>query len=164
MMRPRSLSVLTTWIFGVVTRSLPRWPGIFLFLNTLPGSCRLPVEPMLRWLTETPCVARKPPKFHRFMPPAKPLPIDVPGHIDELARDEMIDGDLGADVDHIVLADAEFLQLALGLDLGDGEVAALRLAKPLDLGRADAKLHGGVAMLLRRLLARRPGNCRPSTP
>jgi hypothetical protein len=28
--------------------------------------------------TETPWVARKPPKFQRFMPPAKPLPTEVP--------------------------------------------------------------------------------------
>ena len=111
------MSVLTTWIFCVVTRSAPRWPGIFLFLKTLPGSWRLPVEPMERWLTDTPCVARKPAKFQRFMPPAKPLPIEVPGHVDELAGNEMVDGDLGTDRDQVVRADAEFLHLALRLDL-----------------------------------------------
>ena len=50
------------------------------------------------------------------------------GHVDELARDEMVGGDLGADLDQVVGADAELGQLALGLDLGDGEVAAARLA------------------------------------
>jgi hypothetical protein len=43
-------------------------------LKTLPGSWRWPVEPWLRWVTETPCVARRPPKFQRFMAPWKPLP------------------------------------------------------------------------------------------
>ena len=31
-----------------------------------------------RWLTETPCEARRPPKFQRFIAPAKPLPIEIP--------------------------------------------------------------------------------------
>ena len=39
---------------------------------------RASVEPIERCETDTPCDARKPPKFQRFMPPAKPLPIEVP--------------------------------------------------------------------------------------
>ena len=50
------------------------------------------------------------------------------GDVDELAGDEMVGGDLGADRDQRVVADAEFRELALRLDLGDGEVAALGLA------------------------------------
>ena len=78
MIRPRSLSVRTTCRFWVVTRTAPMWPAIFLPLNTLPGSWHWPVEPWLRWLTDTPCDARRPPKLCRFMPPAKPLPMVVP--------------------------------------------------------------------------------------
>ena len=63
MIRPRSLSVLTTCRFCVVTRTEPRWPAIFLPLNTLPGSWHCPVEPCERWLTDTPCDARRPPKL-----------------------------------------------------------------------------------------------------
>src|SRR5690606_17488219 len=63
MMRPRSTSVRTTLRFCVVTRSAPRWPAIFLPLNTLPGSWRWPVEPCERCDTDTPCEARRPPKF-----------------------------------------------------------------------------------------------------
>src|SRR5262249_21936788 len=37
-MRPRAVSVCTTLRLSVVTRSTPRWPAIFLFLNVLPGS------------------------------------------------------------------------------------------------------------------------------
>jgi hypothetical protein len=48
-------------------------------------------------------VARRPPKFQRFMPPAKPLPSRGAGHVDELADDEMIGGDLGADRQQAVL-------------------------------------------------------------
>src|SRR5262245_19280925 len=57
---PLSLSVSTTSRFSVVTRSLPKWPAIFLPLKTLPGSWRCPVEPWLRCTIETPCVARRP--------------------------------------------------------------------------------------------------------
>ena len=78
MIRPRSLSVRTTCRFWVVTRTAPMWPAIFLPLNTLPGSWHWPVEPWLRWLIDTPCDARRPPKLCRFMLPAKPLPIEVP--------------------------------------------------------------------------------------
>src|SRR5690606_5760100 len=76
--RPRSASVETTSTFCVVTRTEPMWPAIFLPLNTLPGSCRWPVEPCVRCDTELPCVARPPPKLWRFMTPWKPLPIEVP--------------------------------------------------------------------------------------
>ena len=64
--------------FNVVTLSVPRCPAIFLFLNVLPGSCLPPVEPCDRCEIDTPCVARKPLKFQRFMAPAKPLPVLVP--------------------------------------------------------------------------------------
>src|SRR5262249_13930398 len=76
--RPRSLSVSTTSRFCVVTRTSPMWPAIFLPLNTLPGSWRWPVEPWLRWVTDTPWLARRPAKFQRFIGPWKPLPWLVP--------------------------------------------------------------------------------------
>ena len=74
------------------------------------------------------------------------------GHVDELADDEMIGGDLGADVDQVVRADAELGDLALRLDRGLGEMAAQRLRRVLDLAQADAELDGGVAVLLVRAL------------
>ena len=43
--RPRSASVRTTSRFCWVRWRSPMWPAIFLFLNTRPGSWRLPVEP-----------------------------------------------------------------------------------------------------------------------
>src|SRR6185503_15085240 len=76
--RPRSTSTCAIFRFSVVMRSWPMWPGIFLFLKVLPGSCRPPVPPIERCETDTPCEARRPPKFQRFMPPAKPLPMVVP--------------------------------------------------------------------------------------
>ena len=78
MMSPRSLSVRITCRFCVVMRAEPMWPDIFLPLNTLPGSWHWPVEPWLRWLTDTPCEARRPPKLCRFIAPWKPLPIEAP--------------------------------------------------------------------------------------
>ena len=61
-----------------MTFAAPSWPAIFLPLNTLPGSWHWPVEPWLRCETDTPWLARKPPKLWRFIAPAKPLPIDTP--------------------------------------------------------------------------------------
>ena len=101
-------------------------PAIFLPLNTLPGSWRWPVEPWLRWLIDTPCVARRPPKFQRFIGPGNALALVGAGDVDELAGDEVIDGELGADLDQVVGADAELDQLALRLDVGDRRSAAAR--------------------------------------
>ena len=53
------------------------------------------------------------------------------GHIDELADDEMVGRDLGADRDQRLLIDPELGQLALRLDLGDGEIAALGVRQRL---------------------------------
>ena len=70
--RPRSTSTRQTVRLRVVTVSWPRWPAIFLPLKVLPGSWRWPVEPCARCETETPWVARMPPKFQRFMAPGSP--------------------------------------------------------------------------------------------
>src|SRR4029079_2395260 len=75
------------------------------------------------------------------------------GHVDELALDEMVGGDLGADLDHILRAHAELGELALGLDIGHGEMAARGTAEPRHLGRSGAKLQRSVAVLLRRPVA-----------
>ena len=64
------------------------------------------------------------------------------GDVDELPGDEMVGGDLGADVDQVLRAHPELDHLALGLHRGGGEVAALRLRRVLDLGKAGAELHG----------------------
>src|SRR4029077_17490599 len=63
--RPRSTSVCTTRRLSVGMRSTPMWPGIFLFFQVLPGPWRPPVEPIERCETDTPWVARRPPKFQR---------------------------------------------------------------------------------------------------
>src|SRR6266850_6461225 len=68
--------------------------------------------------------------------------------VDELAGHEVARHQLGADLEHGVLGDAELDELLLGLDLGLGEVAAHRLADVLDLGLAVAELDGGVAVLV----------------
>ena len=70
------------------------------------------------------------------------------GDIDELAGDEMVGGDLGADRDHGVVADAELRELALRLDLGLGEMAALGLAHVAGAARAGAELQRHIAVLV----------------
>src|SRR5579862_6400599 len=62
------------------------------------------------------------------------------GDVDILADDEMIGRDLGADRDQAVVVDAEFGELALGLDLGDREMAAVGLGSALHLALAGAEL------------------------
>ena len=54
------------------------WPAIFLPFQTRPGSWQAPVEPRARCVADTPCVARIPLKPCRFMPPWKPLPLEMP--------------------------------------------------------------------------------------
>ena len=70
------------------------------------------------------------------------------GHVDELTGDEVVGGDLGADLDHVVGADPELDQLALRLDLGDGEVLPLGLGEARRLARAGTELQRGVAVLV----------------
>jgi hypothetical protein len=95
-------------------------------------------------------VARKPPKFQRFMPPAKPLPIEVPVTSTNWPTTKwsaVISAPTGISASS---TDAELGDLALGLDLGDGELAALGLRHVLDLAGADAELQRDVAVLLLR--------------
>ena len=67
--------------------------------------------------------------------------------------DEMRRGDLGADRDSASSETRNSASFALRLDLGLGEMAALRLRHVLDLGGADAELQRGVAVLLEGPLA-----------
>src|SRR5262245_8315007 len=70
------------------------------------------------------------------------------GDVDELADDEVISGDLGPDRDQIALLDPELGKLALGLDVGHREVAAIRLGEVLGLAGAGAELQRHVAVLV----------------
>src|SRR5258705_150400 len=70
------------------------------------------------------------------------------GDVDELTDHEVIGRDLGADRNQLLLLDAEFGDLALGLDLGDRKMAALGLADIVDLARARAELNGDIAVLV----------------
>src|SRR4029079_2254464 len=75
------------------------------------------------------------------------------GHVHELALDEMVGGDLGADLDHVLGAHAELGELVLGLDISHCEMAARGALEPLHLWRSGAKLQRGVAVLLKRAMA-----------
>ena len=70
------------------------------------------------------------------------------GHVDILADDEVVGGDLGADRNERIGIDAELGELALGLDLGDREIAAVGLGRALHLAHAGAELERDVAVLL----------------
>ena len=107
---------------------------------------------MARCETDTPWEARRPPKFHRFMAPAKPLPIEMPVTSTNWPATKW-SAVISAPTDQAVGLDAEFRDLALGLDLRLGEMAALALATVLGLGAASAELHGGVAVLVGGALA-----------
>jgi hypothetical protein len=78
----------------------------------------------------------------------KPLADRCAGNVDELAGQEVVGGDLGADGDQLVGIDAELGDLPLRLDRGAREVAALGFGRPRHLARAGAELEGGVAVLL----------------
>src|SRR5215471_16676646 len=70
------------------------------------------------------------------------------GDVDILADDEVVGRDLGADRDQRVVAHTELGKLALGLDLGDGEIAALGLRHVVDLAGAGAELERDIPVLL----------------
>ena len=69
-------------------------------------------------------------------------------HVDELAGNEVVGGDLGAHFDEVVGDDPELDELALRLDLGDGEVLPLGLGEPRRLARAGTELQRGIAVLV----------------
>src|SRR5207302_9947378 len=70
------------------------------------------------------------------------------GDVDELTDHEMIGLDFGADRHQRVLRDAEFRDLALGLDLGDRELAAFGLRQVDGLAGARTELQRHVTVLL----------------
>src|SRR5262249_47855374 len=71
-----------------------------------------------------------------------------PGHVDELPDDEVIGGGLRTPRDELAPLPPAFGELALGLDLGDGEMTALRLGQILGPARAGAELQRHVAVLV----------------
>src|SRR5260370_38821682 len=75
------------------------------------------------------------------------------GDIDELADHEMVGLDFGANRDQRVLRDAEFGDLALGLDLGDRELPAFRLRQIDGLAGTRADLPRDVTAFLGRAIA-----------
>ena len=147
-MRPRSTSVCITFRLSVVTRSTPRWPGIFLFLKVLPGSWRPPVEPIERCEIGNAVAGPQAAEIPALHAAGEALAGRGAGDVDILADDEMVGRDLGADRNERVVVDAEFGELALGLDLGDGEMAAVGLGRALHLAHAGAELQRHVAVLL----------------
>src|SRR5258705_8993982 len=70
------------------------------------------------------------------------------GDVDELPDNEMVGGDLSADRDELVLLHAELGELALGLDLGRCEIAAVGFVHVVDLAYAGPELNGHIAVLV----------------
>ncbi len=105
--------------------TLPSWPAMRLPGNTRPGSCAWPVEPGALCDRELPWLARLDEKWWRLMAPEKPLPFDVPVHVDLLAHVEDVHADLAADLEagQLLLGDAEFAERCAGLDARLGEMA-----------------------------------------
>src|SRR6266540_1251379 len=69
------------------------------------------------------------------------------GDVDKLADDEMVRGDLGAYGNQVALVHAELSDLAFGLDLGDGEMAAGSFGQILRLAGAGAELQRHIAVV-----------------
>src|SRR5437016_1399481 len=75
------------------------------------------------------------------------------GDVDELAHDEVVSLDLGANRDQRVLRHAEFRDLALRLDLGDRELAAFGLRHVDGLAGTRTELQRDVAVGFSRAVA-----------
>ena len=81
--------------------------------------------------------------------PAKPLPMRGAGHVDELAGEEMSGGQLGADLEQRVRASRGTRPASrFGSTFALAKWPRCGLVDVLRLGRADAELHGGVAVRL----------------
>src|SRR4029078_949691 len=123
-------------------------PGHLLVLERLAGI--LPAAGRsVRAVRDGHAVARpqpgKIPALHRA---GKTLAGGCAGHVDILTDDEMVGRDLGADRDQPIGVDAKLGALALRLDLGDGEMAAVGLGGTLHFAQAGAELERHVAVLL----------------
>src|SRR6266571_1924576 len=92
----------------------------------------------------------KPAEIPALHAAGKPLTHRGAGDIDELADHEMVGLNLGADRDQRVFRHAELGDLALGFDLGDCELAALRLRQIDGLAGARAELQRHVTVLFGR--------------
>ena len=87
------------------------------------------------------------------MAPAKPLPMEVPDtstYWPSTKWSAVISAPTSIKLSGL---DAELGELALGLDIGHGEMPARGARKALHLGPAGAELERGVAVLLRRAVA-----------
>ena len=73
-----------------------QWPGIFLFLNTLPGSWRLPVEPIERCDDRHAVGGAQAAEVPALHAAGEALADRGAGHVHELAGHEMVGGDFRA--------------------------------------------------------------------
>src|ERR1019366_9348933 len=89
--------------------------------------------------------ARKIPALHAA---GKALADRGAADVDELSNYEVVGGDLGAERYQRVLGHPELGQLALGLDLGLGEIAAVGLDHVVGAALARAKLERDIAVLV----------------
>src|SRR6478609_4351810 len=115
-------------------------PSHFLVLESLAGILA-PAGRTMRAMRDRHAVrGAKPAEIPALHRPGKTLAYRRAGNIDELAGNEVIGGDLGADRDEPIRIDAELGELHRRLGLRD----------ILHLGTADAELYGRVAVLLLR--------------
>ena len=116
--RPRSASVETTSTFCVVTRVVAHVAGHLLALEHLAGVLALAGR-TVRAVRHRVTVGRAAAAEIVALDDALETLADRrAGHVDLLAGDEMLDRDLGADVEQVVGGDAELGELRLRLDGG----------------------------------------------
>lgn len=82
----------------------------------------------------------------------EPLTGRSAGDVDLLAGDEVVNRQLGTDIQEVVRRNAELGNLGLRLHGGGGEMTAHGLRRVLDLGKPDAELNSGIAVLFLRTL------------
>src|SRR5262249_48016480 len=87
------------------------------------------------------------PALHRAREPATDRDA---GYVDLLSGDKVIGLDEVANVEKVLLVDAELGKFALGLDLSFRKLTAFGLGETLGLREAGAELHGRVAVLVGR--------------
>ena len=141
----RSGSAETTSRFRAVTWRPPMRPAIRVPLKTRDGVAQAPIDPGTRWVLWLPWEAPWPLKLCRFMPPAKPLPLDTAMASTRSPGAHGVGRQLLADLVVADVVEAQLDQLAARVDPGRLEVALLGLGQRRGPAEAPGHLQGRVA-------------------
>jgi hypothetical protein len=118
--------------FCIVTRSVPKWPGIFMVLLHVPGVRRVPIDPPCRKILVRSVAADEALEVVALHDAREPAALARPDHVDDVLGLEQIDRELLARLElaRLFVAEPELDEIVERLDRGLREMAGLRLRRP----------------------------------